>query len=63
MIKEFLWLREINLYDKVIDKIKNYQFISPCIFLKRKSEGLFFNFKKLFFVICEYLTTTASSTA
>ena len=39
MIKGFLWLREINRYDKVIDKIKKKQFISPCIFLKRKSEG------------------------
>ncbi len=39
MIKGFLWLNAINEYDKVIKKIEKYQFISPCIFLKRKSEG------------------------
>ena len=48
MIKGILWLSVINLYVKVIKNIKKYQFISPCIFLKRKSEGVNLNFKNFF---------------
>ena len=48
MIKGILWLSVINVYVKVINKIKKDQFISPLHILKRKSEGVIFIFKKLF---------------